>query len=355
MPVLLDVVVGIAFVYLLLALICTTANEWVAGARGLRARTLEDGIRHLLGPLADDFYRHPLISTLAAPGTRPSYIPTHMFSSAVVDLLSRHGNDAPPAQQVRAGLAALKTRAAPGAPDAAVHAAALEDWFDTAMDRVSGRYKRRIQMITLATAAAVTIGANADTLQIIGVLWRSPADRASLAAAASESTAGSRAVAATYPDVNRPVPAVTDEASAEDQGATSASDGERAVLGQIIGWSADFRQFNQGLCRRLQDERDRVCGDTSKAAACQQVLRRIAAETRCEVDGTDLLATAAGPGGAFLSGSLVTVAAGHAFGWLLTIIAVSLGSAFWFDTLNRFVNIRGTGPAPHEKKKASRA
>jgi len=90
MLVLLDVVIGVAFVYLLLALICTTANEWIAGARGLRAKTLQRGIGQLLGPLADEFYRHPLIATLSQPGERPSYIPAHIFSSAVLDLLGRH-------------------------------------------------------------------------------------------------------------------------------------------------------------------------------------------------------------------------------------------------------------------------
>jgi hypothetical protein len=30
-------------------------------------------------------------------------------------------------------------------------------------------------------------------------------------------------------------------------------------------------------------------------------------------------------------------------GLLLTVLAVSLGAPFWFDLLNKFVNIRGTG------------
>jgi hypothetical protein len=36
-------------------------------------------------------------------------------------------------------------------------------------------------------------------------------------------------------------------------------------------------------------------------------------------------------------------------GWLLTVAAISVGAPFWFDTLNRFVNIRGTGKPPDEK------
>jgi len=33
-------------------------------------------------------------------------------------------------------------------------------------------------------------------------------------------------------------------------------------------------------------------------------------------------------------------------GWLITALAASLGSAFWFDLLKRFVQIRGAGPKP---------
>lgn len=39
-------------------------------------------------------------------------------------------------------------------------------------------------------------------------------------------------------------------------------------------------------------------------------------------------------------------------GWVATGLAASLGSAFWFDTLNRFVSIRATGTNPDEKKGA---
>ena len=84
MLVLLDVVIGVSFVYLLLALICTTANEWVASTRGLRGRTLDLGIRRMLGPLADEFFGHPLIASLSRPGKRPSYVPANLFSSAVL-------------------------------------------------------------------------------------------------------------------------------------------------------------------------------------------------------------------------------------------------------------------------------
>lgn len=41
------------------------------------------------------------------------------------------------------------------------------------------------------------------------------------------------------------------------------------------------------------------------------------------------------------------------FGWLITALAASLGAPFWFETLQRFVNIRGNGPSPAEAQKAA--
>jgi hypothetical protein len=36
-------------------------------------------------------------------------------------------------------------------------------------------------------------------------------------------------------------------------------------------------------------------------------------------------------------------------GWLVTALAASLGAPFWFDTLNRIIDIRANGRAPEEK------
>jgi hypothetical protein len=38
-----------------------------------------------------------------------------------------------------------------------------------------------------------------------------------------------------------------------------------------------------------------------------------------------------------------------AFGWLLTAFATLFGAPFWFDTLQRFVQLRGTGNAPDQQ------
>jgi hypothetical protein len=52
----LDVAVGLIFVYLLLGLMCTTVNEWLAQLFKTRAATLKEGIRRLLHAPPDGSY-----------------------------------------------------------------------------------------------------------------------------------------------------------------------------------------------------------------------------------------------------------------------------------------------------------
>src|SRR5262249_26918130 len=48
---------------------------------------------------------------------------------------------------------------------------------------------------------------------------------------------------------------------------------------------------------------------------------------------------------------LAQAAGFHVWGWLLTAIAGSLGAPFWFDILNKVINLRSSGKAPEEKPK----
>jgi predicted lysophospholipase L1 biosynthesis ABC-type transport system permease subunit len=63
----LDVAVGLVFIYLLLSLTATAAQEALASALRRRARTLRYGIANLLrDPTAlEKVYQHPLVRSLA--------------------------------------------------------------------------------------------------------------------------------------------------------------------------------------------------------------------------------------------------------------------------------------------------
>src|SRR3954464_9260734 len=88
----LDVAIGISFVYLLLALICTTVNEMLAGLWKTRARFLDRGITRLLNDdkeLKRKIYDHPLIRSLSPTETSscPSYLPARAFATALTEVL----------------------------------------------------------------------------------------------------------------------------------------------------------------------------------------------------------------------------------------------------------------------------
>src|SRR5947199_1858750 len=97
----LDVAVGLAFIYLLLAIFCTAVNEWLAGVLKTRGKLLLQGITELLNGqvgtykgqanaatgFLDDFYGHPLISGLMRDKTHPTYIPARTFASFLLDFV----------------------------------------------------------------------------------------------------------------------------------------------------------------------------------------------------------------------------------------------------------------------------
>lgn len=99
-----EVILGMIFIFLLLSVICSTINEWIASSLNLRAKTMQSGIRRLLEDpdgkyLAKQFYDHPLIKGLSRDNQKvlPSYIPAETFTMVLMDLLApqEFGNPKP--------------------------------------------------------------------------------------------------------------------------------------------------------------------------------------------------------------------------------------------------------------------
>jgi hypothetical protein len=318
----LDIAIGLSFVYLLLGLICTTVNEIIAGTRGTRAKFLDRGITRLLGDdveLKRRFYLHPAIKTLAKDdsGICPSYIPEERFATALMDILS--GSDKPltDVAAIRSGIEAVNPdlRAqvkllidkAGDAPDDLRKA--MEGWFSDTMDRVSGWYKRNAQRNAVILAAVVTLVVNADTVSIVQRLWQNPSLRAAVVEEARNRSQRERPEdllpVAEYANPNDPTEGTPVRVSDSELG-----EKEKELLRQLTGWDNDWARW--GELRSAQPQR-----------------------------GTVALA------GVWFGGLLWA----HFLGWLLTTLAVSQGAPFWFDMLNRFMNIRNAGRAPDESRK----
>jgi hypothetical protein len=210
----LDVAIGLVLLYFLLAVLVSTLNEFVAAIADSRAKNLEIALRNLLdgndhagAALVTSFYNHPLIRSLhtrrfflagpAGAGKKPSYIPARMFRTALEDTILpadpaagprtarglRQSIGTLPPSQVRESLLALVNE---GEADLEKTRAAIEQWFDDAMDRVSGWYKRQVGVILLLIALIVAFALNADTLAIGTTLARNPEARAFAVAAAEQ-------------------------------------------------------------------------------------------------------------------------------------------------------------------------
>ena len=190
----LEIAIGIVFVYLLLSLLCSTLNEFVIPRLlALRAKTLEDGIRNLLSDLngtglTRDFYNDPMINGLAKDGwfdklikrpSKPSYIPSHYFALALSNVSQNFTSPSNP--QLQKTLATLIN---PVKGDLEKELATVEKWFNDAMDRVSGWYVRKVQLILLILAFVFVVLLNVDTISLVSSFSGNTVLRDSIVAAA---------------------------------------------------------------------------------------------------------------------------------------------------------------------------
>ncbi len=205
----LEVAIGVVFVYLLLSLLCTTINEQViTRILALRAKTLEDSIKNMMAhPQAGDelvkqIYNNPLIKGLSQNAAsskprKPSYIPADLFAAAVMSskLVQSYKNN-PDAvdSHVPEALALIIQRAN---NDTAKELAGIEKWFNDAMERVSGWYKRRVQLIIFFLGLVIVVGLNVDTISLITNISNDTVLRSTIVAAA-------QGPAATQPNANLP-------------------------------------------------------------------------------------------------------------------------------------------------------
>jgi hypothetical protein len=192
----LDVAVGLAFLYFVLGAICSHINELLAGLFSWRATYLEQGIRTLLADpaLANKVWDHPLVRGLAGkPGRDPSYIPAQTFSLALFDALAPAPGTGPTFAGAQSAVTALPDSSTKQAlqtilghaqQSVATARTGVEDWYNAAMDRVSGVYKRRVQLVTLALSLFVAVGLGVDSVAIAQSLWQEPAVRAAVNSAA---------------------------------------------------------------------------------------------------------------------------------------------------------------------------
>jgi hypothetical protein len=238
----LDVAIALALMYLMLSLLCTIINEYIASKLGLRAASLASGLQEIL----DDpsvrlkFYGHGLIAgstnavaksdnllmplmkklgdlpaavgsaaTPAAaaapapdakpvpqappPKDHPSYISSTSFALALLGSLNTD-KPIPGFDDVVSAVTNMKPgnlrstllSALSGAQgDLDKFRKNVANSFDDSMERLSGAYKRHLKLISIIVGLVVAVLLNADSFQVASTLWTDPVLRAQVVATAA--------------------------------------------------------------------------------------------------------------------------------------------------------------------------
>lgn len=315
----LEVGVGLVFVYWILGLLCSTINEQaIVPLFKLRAKTLEEGIRNMLsdpnmlvdpqGDLVDKFYKTPLIKGLSQEVRsdksskppdplkplnlrKPSYIPGDTFALALMSMdavRTYKKNPTAATSPIPEVLQSLLEKAqndptAKGDPAKvmATELASIEKWFNDSMDRVTGWYKRRVQLIIFVLGLVIVVALNVDTISLITNLSNNTTLRSAVVSSA--------------------------------QGATNAQNNANTVQQNTQTIQNNIKSFQPFI----------GWSNTVGANSTLPVPADI--------------------------GSWIYWVLYKLVGLLATVLAVSLGAPFWFDLLNKFMAFRSSGPPPQPR------
>lgn len=154
--------------YLIMSLFAMLLVEFLAQVFSLRAKTLYQSIRDMLGvQLANELYEHPLIRSLSPRGRKPAYIPGQVFALALVDEVREKTSTDNFAEAIHklgdsgvaAALQALNDRQVS-------EVRTVREWFWDVMDQASGLYRWRTLVILAAVAFTLVVALNFDAIQI---------------------------------------------------------------------------------------------------------------------------------------------------------------------------------------------
>ena len=428
-----EVIIGLFFIFLLMSLATMSARETVSGWFKWRSKMLEEAIVGLVSEqvkkpefwptlfgnirrlfsgrkarksapappaIARDFFANPIITALHQPGSKPSYIPGRQFAKAVIDETTREievkvldaaedalfglfqgidkaldegkfedllkgvlrkvnqsklvpeaaraellalANDSgrkkasleaqakdffqkypntSPVLYLHLGIEALKLKGEQHladslrliVKDAEASLATdgdylntvltkTENWFDHTMDRLEGWYKRRTGRIALVVGILLALVLNVDTFQVATALWKEPALRQTIVAQAEK---------------------VTPEQLESEFGAS----------GDL---TTQVRQFSDKLTDELQlpvgwrfRNEEGLCIPAPKIFVPEKwenyKFGILASDGSCRSD--------------FFSLGIKVL------GIFITGIAAAQNSSFWFDSLDKLINVRNAGKKP---------
>lgn len=358
----LDLVIGLFFIYFVFSVICTSVVEGLSHLFQWRSRTLEKWLIDLFhkqikapsdlnaksgdspdtekssssrqaggeeeskdeGSETNDslgslLASHDLIRGLTRRKRKPDYIPAHIFSSALFSVLIKGTEQSAtePYDALKLKEVIKGSQLKQGLKDYLLQALEeshgsitlvrkrLETWFDYSMEGLTESYKKQTRIWTFFIAMLIAFSANVDTIALAKYLYENPAQAAILAAAAEKEVADSTL----YKEVQKSL------ANIEQNLQQSKVDSAKTSV--VIQQTKESIQRAQKQYHNLN----------AKLKATGLPLgwegwNKVDSDDKCMLWVRKIL------------------------GILLTAFALTLGAPFWFDMINKLVNIRSAGNKP---------
>ncbi len=335
-PSYLDLFTSLAFIFLLLSVIVSGVNEIIVYVLQKRGNFLKKVLREIFDDsklnknFSEIFFEHPLIDRLKkTQNSLPSYISSESFAVAMIDVIGKeyerqhilfkqdpHSllitvDDKPKETDLLArfskGVELMKhsdlkvflRTFSERSKNYDELKANLEKWYNDYMDRVSGWYKNEMQMKMFWLGLVIAIFMNVDAIKLTTELYRNQSLRTQVADAADAYVQQNKDSLRSENDLKKIVQNI------------DTAYNQLKVYDLPIGWSSPQvyihttkKQFN----------------NKSPAHSWWPFIKEIIYKI---------------------------------LGWLVTAFAVSFGAPFWFDLLNKLVDLRKSGkkPKPADAKK----
>jgi hypothetical protein len=403
----LEVAIGMIFFYLFLSLICSAINEWIASLINKRGKNLFEGVKNLLNDpeftgLAQQLYTHGLVDGIsqeaanpAKPNRLPSYMPSNTFAVALLDIIGSQGLKESWSDVVKRrqeDLSAAKTKLKPNPTD--TDQQKVKD-----AEVALGKAKEALSKADEATKL------HADAAEAAKKV-KGPKDFTNLREASrklQQALAIGRALAAEYPDplgnIQRAIEKLPGGHTKESLFVLlDRTKRETAlVANQIATAQHQTERLQANVEQWYNDSMDRIGGWYKRWT--QKILLGIALILVLAANADTFMIANRFMRDNALRASIVSAAENtiqnnaarqdllnaaenldlplgwvraeddpyrddqvpsDIGGWLLKVLglmisafAVSIGAPFWFDTLSKFINLRGTGTPPGETTKSA--
>jgi hypothetical protein len=319
----LDMVILLFFTYFICSVLLSVLVEMGATLLNLRANELEKTLKNLFfhpgwnAYLTQHILGSPFFDALKKsndPKGKPSYLPAENFAKAILESL-RTGTSPLTIASIQANIAILPAdlqKIVLGYIDTANNKIEdlqkqLEGFYDSAMIRAGGWYKKKIRPISIVLAALLVIVLNIDTIEIIQKSTKNPTQ---LAEAVNE--------------IQNQMPQIQKDSSSQNYIFKDKKGNEIATTKADSAFEKQVKVFSD-----LKEELNNnvfTIGYKSWKDVCNKWTHN--------------------KGFSWSAFGYILL---KLLGLFLSVLALQVGSTYWFDTLNKVINLRGSGKKPEEK------